>query len=79
LLEILLSREINVKSSLHYENRFLGKGYYFYVAVQNGAGVQVRLPNLVRGESVHFNIVSSKRPWGELPKDRIDEALHKAF
>ncbi|RMR07133.1 hypothetical protein ALP93_200147 [Pseudomonas syringae pv. helianthi] len=79
LIEIQLSPQIHVKSTVHYENRYLGKGDYYSVAVQNGAGVQVRLPNLVRGESVHFNIVSSKRPWGVLPIEKIDDALHQAF
>lgn len=70
LMEIQLSPQIHVKSTVHYENRYLGKGDYYSVSVQNGAGVQVRLPKLVRGESVHFNIVSSKRPWGVLPVEK---------
>ncbi|MEX5534039.1 toxin VasX [Pseudomonas syringae] len=79
LMEIQLSPQIHVKSTVHYENRYLGKGDYYSVAVQNGAGVQVRLPKLVRGESVHFNIVSSKRPWGVLPVEKIDDPLHQTF
>ncbi|KTC61960.1 hypothetical protein AO287_09930 [Pseudomonas savastanoi] len=79
LLEIQLSPKIHVKSTVHYEDRYLGKGDYYSVAVQNGAGIQVRLPNLVRGQSVHFNIVSSKRPWGVLPVEKIDDPLHEAF
>ncbi|POP72354.1 toxin VasX [Pseudomonas syringae] len=79
LMEIQLSPQIHVKSTVHYESRYLGKGDYYSVAVQNGAGVQVRLPKLVRGESVHFNIVSSKRPWGVLPVEKIDDPLHQAF
>ncbi|WP_214346938.1 toxin VasX [Pseudomonas congelans] len=79
LMEIQLSPQIHVKSTVHYEDRYLGKGDYYSVAVQNGAGVQVRLPNLVRGESVHFNIVSSKRPWGVLPVEKIGDPLHQAF
>ncbi|KPW93459.1 hypothetical protein ALP58_01069 [Pseudomonas savastanoi] len=64
---------------MHYEERYLGKGDYYSAAVQNGAGVQVRLPNLVGGQSVHFNIVSSKRPWGVLPVEKIDQPIHDAF
>ncbi|EPN29883.1 membrane protein, partial [Pseudomonas syringae pv. actinidiae ICMP 18807] len=52
------------------------KGDYYSVAVQNGAGVQVRLPNVLRGQSVHFNIVSTKRPWGVLPVAKIDQPIH---
>ncbi|PBK52852.1 hypothetical protein BUE60_14775, partial [Pseudomonas syringae pv. actinidiae] len=79
LMEIQLSPQVHVKSTVHYENRYLGKGDYYSVAVQNGAGVQVRLPNLVRGQSVHFNIVSTKRPWGVLPVAKIDDPPHEAF
>ncbi|NAT37412.1 hypothetical protein CU661_07640, partial [Pseudomonas syringae pv. actinidifoliorum] len=79
LMEIQLSPQVHVKSTVNYENRYLGKGDYYSVAVQNGAGVQVRLPNLVRGQSLHFNIVSTKRPWGVLPVAKIDDPLHEAF
>ncbi|SOS14428.1 hypothetical protein CFBP6109_00622 [Pseudomonas syringae pv. cerasicola] len=79
LMEIQLSPQVHVKSTVHYENRYLGKGDHYSVAVQNGAGVQVCLPNLVRGQPVHFNVISSKRPWGVLPVERIDDPLHKAF
>ncbi|RML44803.1 hypothetical protein, partial [Pseudomonas syringae group genomosp. 3] len=79
LMEIQLSPQVHVKSTVHYENRYLGKGDYYSVAIQNGAGVQVRLPNRVRGQSVHFNIVSTKRPWGVLPVAKIDDPLHEAF
>lgn len=79
LLEIQLSPQIHVKSTVHYEDRYLGKGDYYSVAVQNGAGVQVRLPNLVRGHSVHFNVISSKRKWGLLPVEKIDSPIHETF
>ncbi len=79
LMEIQLSPQIHVKTTVNYEDRYLGKGDHMSVAVQNGAGIQVRLPNLVRGESVHFNIVSSKRPWGVLPVEKIATSIHEAF
>ncbi|MEQ4186531.1 hypothetical protein ABNM43_24080, partial [Pseudomonas syringae] len=79
LMEIQLSPQVYVKSTVHYESRYLGKGDHYSVAVQNGVGVQVRLPNLVRGQSVHFNVISSKRPWGVLPVQKIDDPLHEAF
>ncbi|QVI73935.1 toxin VasX [Pseudomonas syringae] len=79
LMEIKLSPQVHVKSTVYYENRYLGKGDHYSVAVQNGAGVQVHLPNLIRGQSVHFNIVSSKRPWGVLPVEKIDDPLHQTF
>ncbi len=79
LMEIQLSPQVHVKSTVHYESRYLGKGDYYSVAVQNGAGVQVRLPNLLRGQSVHFNVISSKRPWGVLPVEKIDQPIYEAF
>ncbi|SOP94832.1 toxin VasX [Pseudomonas syringae] len=79
LMEVQLSPQIHVKTTVNYEDRYLGKGDHMSVAVQNGAGIQVRLPNLVRGESVHFNIVSSKRPWGVLPVEKIETSIHEAF
>ncbi|RML55521.1 hypothetical protein PSCFBP3800_03956 [Pseudomonas syringae group genomosp. 3] len=79
LMEIKLSPQIHVKSTVHYESRYLGKGDYYSVAVQNGAGVQVRLPSLLRGQTVHFNVISSRRPWGVLPVEKIDDPLHEAF
>ncbi|PBP78237.1 T6SS effector BTH_I2691 family protein [Pseudomonas syringae] len=79
LMKIQLSPQIHVKTTVNYEDRYLGKGDHMSVAVQNGAGIQVRLPNLVRGESVHFNIVSSKRPWGVLPVEKIENSIHEAF
>ncbi|NVL26929.1 hypothetical protein F2S73_08340, partial [Pseudomonas syringae pv. actinidiae] len=79
LMEIQLSPQVHVKSTVNYENRYLGKGDYYSVAVQNGAGVQVRLPNVLRGQTVHFNIISSKRPWGVLPIEKIDQPIHEAF
>uniref|UniRef100_UPI000E30CE92 hypothetical protein n=1 Tax=Pseudomonas syringae TaxID=317 RepID=UPI000E30CE92 len=79
LLEIQLSPQVYVKSTVHYEDRYLGKGDYMRVAVQNGAGVQVRLPNLIRGNSLHFNVISSRRPWGLLPVEKIDRPIQDSF
>ncbi|WP_164663024.1 toxin VasX [Pseudomonas viridiflava] len=78
-LEIQLSPQIYVKSTVHYEKRYLGKGDYISVAVQNGVSVQVRLPSALRGQSVHFNVISSKRPWGVLPVEKIDRPVHEDF
>ncbi|RMN19004.1 Membrane protein, partial [Pseudomonas cannabina] len=79
LLEIQLSPQVYAKSTVHYEDRYLGKGDYMSVAVQNGAGIQIRLPNFVRGHSIHFNVISSKRPWGVLSVEKIDRPLHEDF
>ncbi|MEQ4312257.1 toxin VasX [Pseudomonas syringae] len=79
LMEIHLSPQVHVKSTVHHEDRYFGKGDYYSVAAQNGAGIQVHLPTLIRGQSVHFNIASSKRAWGVLPVEKIDDPLHEAF
>ncbi|MEX5498732.1 toxin VasX [Pseudomonas syringae] len=79
LLQIQLSPQIYVKSTVHYEDRYLGKGDYISVAVQNGAGIQVRLPGTLRGSSVAVNVISSKRPWGVLPVEKIDRSVQSDF
>ncbi|PIO92957.1 hypothetical protein CBI55_15545 [Pseudomonas syringae] len=79
LLQIQLSPQIYVKSTVHYEDRYLGKGDYISVAVQNGAGIQVRLPGTLRGSSVSVNVISSKRPWGVLPVEKIDRSVQADF
>ncbi len=67
LLTIQLSPQVYVKSTTRDETRYLGKGDYYSTPEQYGAGVQILLPKAVRGQSVHFNVISSKRPWGVLP------------
>ncbi|RMV43175.1 hypothetical protein ALP10_00748 [Pseudomonas syringae pv. helianthi] len=79
LLEIQLGPQLHVKSTTHYEDRYLGKGDYFSATVQNGAGIQLRLPNIVRGRSVNFNVISSKRPWGIMPVTKIDQQIYQDF
>ncbi|WP_234709777.1 MULTISPECIES: hypothetical protein [Pseudomonas syringae group genomosp. 2] len=41
--------------------------------------MQILLPSAVRGQSVHFNIISSKRPWGVLPVEKIDSPVQQPF
>ncbi|MCI3943200.1 membrane protein [Pseudomonas syringae] len=79
LLAIQLSPKIHVKSTTREERRYLGKGDYYSVPVQYGAGVQILLPGAVRGQSVHFNVISSKRAWGVLPVQKIDNPIHEPF
>ncbi|WP_285427497.1 toxin VasX [Pseudomonas sp. MEJ108] len=79
LLEIQLGPQLHVKSTTHYEDRYLGKGDYFSATIQNGAGIQLRLPNILRGRSVNFNVISSKRPWGIMPVNKIDQQIYQDF
>ncbi|MCJ2371075.1 toxin VasX [Pseudomonas sp. RGM 3321] len=79
LLKIQLSPQVHVKTTTRIESRYLGKGDYYSTPVQDGAGVQILLPSAVRGQSVHFNIISSKRPWGVLPVEKIDSPVQQPF
>ncbi|KPX81918.1 putative Membrane protein, partial [Pseudomonas amygdali pv. mellea] len=79
LLTIQLSPQVHVKTTTRIESRYLGKGDYYSTQVQDGAGVQILLPSAVRGQSVHFNIISSKRPWGVLPVEKIDSPVQQPF
>ncbi|AVB26840.1 hypothetical protein L6218_16925 [Pseudomonas syringae pv. syringae] len=79
LLTIQLSPQVYVKSTTRDATRYLGKGDYYSTPEQYGAGVQILLPKVVRGQSVHFNVISSKRPWGVLPVKKIDSSIHESF
>ncbi|MDU8541577.1 toxin VasX [Pseudomonas syringae group sp. J248-6] len=79
LLTIQLSPQVHVKTTTRIESRYLGKGDCYSTPVQDGAGVQILLPSAVRGQSVHFNIISSKRPWGVLPVEKIDSPVQQPF
>ncbi|MBI6766908.1 hypothetical protein YA0058_16370 [Pseudomonas syringae] len=79
LLTIKLSPQVHVKITTRLESRYLGKGDYYSTAVQDGAGVQLLFPSAVRAQSVHFNIISSKRPWGVLPVEKIDSPINESF
>ncbi len=79
LLTIQLSPQIYVKSTTRDESRYLGKGDYYSVPVQYGAGVQILLPSAIRGQTVHFTIISSKRPWAVLPVEKIDFPVQEPF
>ncbi|MEE1992696.1 hypothetical protein QPL90_14375 [Pseudomonas syringae pv. syringae] len=79
LLTIQLSPQVHVKITTRLESRYLGKGDYYSTAVQDGAGVQLLFPSAVRAQSVHFNIISSKRPWGVLPVEKIDSPINESF
>ncbi|MDO7927226.1 hypothetical protein Q6A51_10585 [Pseudomonas sp. KFB-139] len=79
LLEIQLSPQVFVKSTVVYEQRYLGKGDYMEVAVPNGAWVQIQLPNAVRGKCIQLNIISSKRPLGILLVTKIESSIKTIF
>ncbi|MBX8599965.1 hypothetical protein K5D39_21975, partial [Pseudomonas cichorii] len=79
LLEVQLSPQVFVKSTVVYESRYLGKGDYMEVAVPNGAWIQIRLPNAVRGKWIQLNVIGSKRPLGVLPVAKIESSIKDIF
>ncbi|PHN44268.1 toxin VasX [Pseudomonas syringae] len=79
LLTIQLSPQIHVKSTTRDENHYFGRDTPYNAPVQYGAGIQILLPSAVRGQSVHFNIISTKRPLGVLPVTKIDEPILYPF
>ncbi|MBX8557579.1 hypothetical protein K5D43_24205 [Pseudomonas cichorii] len=79
LLEVQLSPQIFVKSTVVYESRYLGKGDYMEVAVPNGAWIQIRLPNAVRGKWIQLNVIGSKRPLGILPVSKVESSIRDIF
>ncbi|MCK9776409.1 toxin VasX [Pseudomonas syringae] len=79
LLTIQLSPQVHVKSTTRDEDHYFGRDTPYSAPVQYGAGVQILLPSAVRGQSVHFNIISSKRPLGVLPVAKIDDPILDPF
>ncbi|AHG40721.1 membrane protein [Pseudomonas syringae CC1557] len=79
LLTIQLSPQVHVKSTTRDEDHYFGRDTPYSAPVQYGAGVQILLPSAVRGQSVHFNIISSERPLGVLPVAKIDDPILDPF
>ncbi len=78
LLEIQLSPQIMVKSTVTYQHRHMVQSYVVQ-AIQNGAWIQIRFPNALRGKSVLFNVIASKRLLGILPPEKIDSSTQAEF
>lgn len=79
LLEIQLSPQIFVKSTVEEKKIYNPRVGYLPVTVQNGAWIQIRLPNIVRGQLIQFNIIDSKRPLGVLPVKKMDDPVQDPF
>ncbi|MBX8577939.1 hypothetical protein K5D47_25370, partial [Pseudomonas cichorii] len=69
LLEIQLSPQILIKSTVEYRQQYIGAAGYVNMPVQNGAWIQIRLPENLRGQWVQLNVISSTRPFGFLPTE----------
>ncbi|RMQ50615.1 putative Membrane protein [Pseudomonas cichorii] len=79
LLAIQLSPQIFIKSTMDYRQQYTVKGGHAKVAVRNGAWIQLRLPEAVRGKLVALNVISSKRPLGVLPTVQAEAPLVDIF
>ncbi|MBX8522708.1 hypothetical protein K5D37_23860, partial [Pseudomonas cichorii] len=79
LLEIQLSPQILVKSTVEYRQKYIGKVGYTYVPIQNGAWIQIRLPEALRGQWVQLNVISSTRPFGFLPTVKTNTPIADKF
>ncbi|MBX8587525.1 hypothetical protein K5D52_23725, partial [Pseudomonas cichorii] len=79
LLEIQLSPQILVKSTVEYRQKYIGKVGYTDVPIQNGAWIQIRLPEALRGQWVQLNVISSTRPFGFLPTVKTNTPIADKF
>ncbi|MDO7930280.1 hypothetical protein Q6A51_26275 [Pseudomonas sp. KFB-139] len=79
LLEIQLSPQILIKSTVEYRQKYIGKVGYVDIPIQNGAWIQIRLPEVLRGQCVQLNVISSTRPFGVLPTVEADTPIVDAF
>ncbi|MEN1835580.1 hypothetical protein AAIM60_22110, partial [Pseudomonas lijiangensis] len=79
LLEIQLSPQVLVKSTVEYRQKYIGKVGYTDVPIQNGAWIQIRLPEALRGQWVQLNVISSTRPFGFLPTVKTNTPIADKF
>ncbi|MDO7928577.1 T6SS effector BTH_I2691 family protein [Pseudomonas sp. KFB-139] len=79
LLEIQLSPQILIKSTVEYRQKYMGLAGYVDVPVQNGAWIQMRLPEALRGQLVQLNVISSTRTFGFLPTEQTDTPIAEKF
>ncbi|QWU81818.1 T6SS effector BTH_I2691 family protein [Pseudomonas lijiangensis] len=79
LLEIQLSPQILIKSTVEYRQVYIGAAGYVNMPVQNGAWIQIRLPETIRGQWVQLNVISSTRPFGFLPTEEANTPIADKF
>ncbi|MBX8488246.1 hypothetical protein K5D58_25625, partial [Pseudomonas cichorii] len=79
LLEIQLSPQILIKSTVEYRQQYIGAAGYVNMPVQNGAWIQIRLPETLRGQWIQLNVISSTRPFGFLPTEETNTPIADKF
>ncbi|MBX8592522.1 hypothetical protein K5D56_24445, partial [Pseudomonas cichorii] len=79
LLEIQLSPQILVKSTVEFRQKYIVEFGYVDVPVQNGAWIQMRLPEVLRGQWVQLNVISSTQLFGLLPTVQSNRPIADKF
>ncbi|MBX8602753.1 hypothetical protein K5D40_10960, partial [Pseudomonas cichorii] len=79
LLEIQLSPQILVKSTVEFRQKYIVEFGYVDVPVQNGAWIQMRLPEVLRGQWVQLNVISSTQLFGLLPTVQNNRPIADKF
>lgn len=79
LLEIQLSPQVHVHSTVEYKRIYVPREGSRLVPFQNGAWVQWRLPKALRGHTLEFNITGSKSPLNFLPVSKTEDPVQDPF
>ncbi|MCO8164963.1 hypothetical protein NJC38_22750 [Pseudomonas sp. 21LCFQ010] len=77
-MEVQLCPQILVKSTHSTEFIYTGKNHV-PVNTQNGAWVQIRFPEQVRGSSVLFEVISSKKQFHFFTAIKVDTSIRENF
>lgn len=78
-LEIQLAPGLFVKPTFDITHHYSPSAGPLRREAQNGAWVQLLLPEAIRGEVVHINLTASGRPFPGFPVERIGGSLKDSF
>ncbi|WP_050507678.1 hypothetical protein [Pseudomonas syringae] len=78
-LEIQLAPGLFVKPTFHASQQYFPDIGYLPSETQNGAWVQLRLPEAIRGEMAYVNLTASGRPFPGFPVQRVGDSLKEEF
>jgi|GEM_PF-1973139 len=78
-LEIQLAPGLFVKPTFHASQQYFPDIGYLPSETQNGAWVQLRLPEAIRGEMAYVNLTASGRPFPGFPVQRVGDSLKDEF
>jgi hypothetical protein len=78
-LEIQFAPSLFVKPTFEITHHYSPSVGSLRQEVQNGAWVQLLLPEAIRGEVVHINLAASGRPFAVFPVEKIGGSLKNSF